>query len=85
MGNGRDTLNFAHMTGSTISVNVIDTEIENGNKVPRRRSSASIRPLSTTHYEHRVSMPFSNNTYAAFKKGNVVRGILCPSLTNSFR
>ncbi|XP_070498736.1 adenylyl cyclase 78C-like isoform X3 [Chironomus tepperi] len=85
MGNGRDTLNFAHMTGSTISVNVIDTEIENNNKVPRRRSSASIRPLSTTHYEHRVSMPFSNNTYAAFKKGNVVRGILCPSLTNSFR
>lgn len=36
-------------------------------------------------HEHHTSLPFSNNTYAAFKKGNVVRGILCPSLTNSFR
>uniref|UniRef100_A0A336M7K8 adenylate cyclase n=1 Tax=Culicoides sonorensis TaxID=179676 RepID=A0A336M7K8_CULSO len=26
-----------------------------------------------------------NNTYAAFKRGTVVRGILCPSMTNSFR
>jgi hypothetical protein len=38
-----------------------------------------------TQHEHHTSVPFSNNTYAAFKKGNVVRGILCPSLTNSFR
>lgn len=29
--------------------------------------------------------PFNNNAYAAFKKGNVVKGILCPSLTNSFK
>lgn len=36
-------------------------------------------------HEHHTTLPFSSNTYAAFKKGNVVRGILCPSLTNSFR
>lgn len=29
--------------------------------------------------------PFNNEAYSAFKRGNVVRGILCPSLTNSFR
>ncbi|XP_055640111.1 adenylyl cyclase 78C [Toxorhynchites rutilus septentrionalis] len=29
--------------------------------------------------------PLSSNTYAAFKRGNVVKGILCPSMTNSFR
>lgn len=85
MGNGTDSQNFGNTRNSMISVNIIDTEIENCNKLPRRRSSASIRPSNITHYEHRVSMPFSSNTYAAFKKGNVVRGILCPSLTNSFR
>jgi hypothetical protein len=44
----------------------------------------SNNPFGAQH-EHHTSLPFSNNTYAAFKKGNVVRGILCPSLTNSFR
>lgn len=29
--------------------------------------------------------PFNNDAYSAFKRGNVVKGILCPSLTNSFR
>ncbi|XP_049287164.1 adenylyl cyclase 78C isoform X1 [Anopheles funestus] len=29
--------------------------------------------------------PHTNNTYSAFKRGNVVKGILCPSMTNSFR
>lgn len=29
--------------------------------------------------------PFNNEVYSAFKRGNVVKGILCPSLTNSFR
>lgn len=29
--------------------------------------------------------PFSSEAYSAFKRGNVVKGILCPSLTNSFR
>lgn len=49
---------------------------------------SSRRPSSnqfTEQHEHKSSTPFSNNTYSAFKKGNVVRGILCPSLTNSFR
>ncbi|XP_062563434.1 adenylyl cyclase 78C [Armigeres subalbatus] len=29
--------------------------------------------------------PLSSNTYSAFKRGNVIKGILCPSMTNSFR
>ncbi|KAH8295658.1 hypothetical protein KR018_002165, partial [Drosophila ironensis] len=29
--------------------------------------------------------PLNNETYSAFKSGNVVKGILCPSLTNSFK
>ncbi|XP_038116124.1 adenylyl cyclase 78C [Culex quinquefasciatus] len=29
--------------------------------------------------------PLSSSTYSAFKRGNVVKGILCPSMTNSFR
>lgn len=28
---------------------------------------------------------FNNDAYSAFKRGNLVKGILCPSLTNSFR
>lgn len=28
---------------------------------------------------------FCNNIYSAFKRGNVIKGILCPSMTNSFR
>lgn len=39
----------------------------------------------SAQHEHHTTLPFCSNTYAAFKKGNVVRGILCPSLTNSFR
>lgn len=33
----------------------------------------------------RPKTPFNNEAYSAFKRGNVVKGILCPSLTNSFR
>lgn len=29
--------------------------------------------------------PFCNETYSAFKRGRVLRGILCPSMTNSFK
>lgn len=29
--------------------------------------------------------PLNNETYSAFKRANVVKGILCPSLTNSFK
>lgn len=85
--------NLQNMTNSTISVEFVDgvggcggSDIGNGSKkVIRRRSSVSINQLGTTHYEHRVSMPFSSTPHAVFKKGKVVRGILCPSLTNSFR
>ena len=46
--------------------------------------SAQSNQFAAQH-EHHTAIPFCNSTYAAFKKGNVVRGILCPSLTNSFR
>jgi hypothetical protein len=64
--------------------NFMDTHVvvEDSNKISRLNSTTG--PFTTQH-EHHTSVPFSNNTYAAFKKGNVVRGILCPSLTNSFR
>ncbi|XP_050071786.1 adenylyl cyclase 78C [Anopheles maculipalpis] len=42
--------------------------------------STAANPGSTTHIP-----PHTNNTYSAFKRGNVVKGILCPSMTNSFR
>ncbi|XP_055605260.1 adenylyl cyclase 78C-like [Uranotaenia lowii] len=29
--------------------------------------------------------PHCSSTYSAFKRGNVIKGILCPSMTNSFR
>lgn len=38
-----------------------------------------------THHEHKSSMTFPGNSYAGFKEGIVLKGILCPSLTNSFR
>jgi hypothetical protein len=72
----------------------IDNTINDMNKIMRMNShpsqfrgsyeGQSNNPFTAQH-EHHTSLPFSNNTYAAFKKGNVVRGILCPSLTNSFR
>ncbi|XP_037906761.1 adenylyl cyclase 78C isoform X1 [Hermetia illucens] len=31
------------------------------------------------------SRPFNSEIYSAFKRANVVKGILCPSLTNSFK
>ena len=56
------------------------------------RNSRQLMPVNSNsqsnvldQYEHHTAVPFSNNTYAAFKRGNVVRGILCPSMTNSFR
>lgn len=41
--------------------------------------------FTSQHVHHHSSVSFSKSGYAAFKKGNIVRGILCPSLTNSFR
>ena len=74
------------------NVNFVDSNNEDSNKINRLTSQhrqdsvggQSNNQFSTQH-EHHTSVPFCNNTYAAFKKGNVVRGILCPSLTNSFR
>jgi hypothetical protein len=42
------------------------------------RLNSTTGQFSISHHEHHSSVPFS-------KKGNIVRGILCPSLTNSFR
>ncbi|CRK99503.1 CLUMA_CG012822, isoform A [Clunio marinus] len=74
------------------SVNFRELHVEDLNKISRLSSQQyqeSLGVQSSTHFtaqhEHHTAVPFSNNTYAAFKKGNVVRGILCPSLTNSFR
>ena len=78
--------------GSNSSVNFKDIGSDDANKISRLNSQQyqdSSGRQSTNQFpaqhEHHTSIPFSNNTYAAFKKGNVVRGILCPSLTNSFR
>ncbi|XP_070498799.1 adenylyl cyclase 78C-like isoform X2 [Chironomus tepperi] len=82
-------------TNSTNNVSFIDINIEDSSRSnilsPQRTthesSNQSINqyPTSSQHDHYQTFMPFSNHTYAAFKKGNVVRGILCPSLTNSFR
>jgi hypothetical protein len=76
----------------TNNVNFTDLNGEDSNKInrlgsPQRQDSTEAQSTNqfTAQHEHHTSIPFSNNTYAAFKKGNVVRGILCPSLTNSFR
>lgn len=78
--------------GSNSSVNFKDVGSDDANKINRLNSQQHQDSLErqssnqfTAQHEHHTSIPFSNNTYAAFKKGNVVRGILCPSLTNSFR
>lgn len=74
------------------SVNFLDIHADDTNKISRLNSQQCHESVGgpsgnqfTAQHEHHTSVPFSNNTYAAFKKGNVVRGILCPSLTNSFR
>jgi hypothetical protein len=82
-------------TNSTNNVSFIDINVDDpcrSSKLSPQRcqdsSTQSINQhdsLSQREHFHSTFMPFSNNTYAAFKKGNVVRGILCPSLTNSFR
>jgi hypothetical protein len=75
------------------NVNFTDINGDDSNKISRLNSQQCQEDSTerqstnqfTAQHEHHTSIPFSNNTYAAFKKGNVVRGILCPSLTNSFR
>lgn len=84
-------------TNSTANVSFIDINVEDLNGRSNRLSPQRGGIDSSTHsinqygsqreqqQQHHSVLPFSNTTYAAFKKGNVVRGILCPSLTNSFR
>lgn len=78
--------------GVNNNVNFVDATNEDSNQINRLNSqqfqdstAGQSNNQFTAQHEHHTSVPFSNNTYAAFKKGNVVRGILCPSLTNSFR
>jgi hypothetical protein len=70
----------------------VSTNGDNLNKINKLETqqcqdSGERQPLNqfTAQHEHHTSTSFANSSYAAFKKGNVVRGILCPSLTNSFR
>lgn len=49
----------------------LDHELESGNSL----ASIAGQP----------QRPLNNEMYSAFKSGNVVKGILCPSLTNSFK
>lgn len=75
-------------TNSTANVSFIDINIEEANRNNRlspQRGGVDSSSQSINQSQHHAILPFSNTTYAAFKKGNVVRGILCPSLTNSFR
>lgn len=74
-------------TNSTANVSFIDINIDDPTRSSNRlspRGGADSSSQSINQQNH-ITLPFSNTTYAAFKKGNVVRGILCPSLTNSFR
>jgi hypothetical protein len=66
--------------GTNGNVNFLESET-----IRISRLNSQQCPDQLAQQEHHSTVPFSNNTYAAFKKGNVVRGILCPSLTNSFR
>ncbi|XP_032587114.1 adenylyl cyclase 78C [Drosophila mojavensis] len=75
------------------SVRIVEDKSGYGPK--RRTESCSIFGNSNFDYELEsgqsiASMagpqrPLNNETYSAFKSGNVVKGILCPSLTNSFK
>ncbi|KAM7358388.1 adenylyl cyclase 78C [Cochliomyia hominivorax] len=58
----------------------------------RRTESCSIFGSTSIDFDaeeegHKLPSPrpLSNDTYSAFKSGNVIKGILCPSLTNSFK
>ncbi|KAH8258604.1 hypothetical protein KR038_001357 [Drosophila bunnanda] len=76
------------------SVRIVEAKRAYGPK--RRTESCSI--FGNSNFEHDLESgnslasiagqpqrPLNNETYSAFKSGNVVKGILCPSLTNSFK
>ncbi|KAH8364552.1 hypothetical protein KR084_008004, partial [Drosophila pseudotakahashii] len=76
------------------SVRIVEAKRAYGPK--RRTESCSI--FGNSNFEHDLESgnslasiagqpqrPLNNEMYSAFKSGNVVKGILCPSLTNSFK
>ncbi|EDW78851.2 uncharacterized protein Dwil_GK12673 [Drosophila willistoni] len=77
------------------SVRIVEAKRAYGPK--RRTESCSI--FGNSNFDHDMESgqsisiitgsqpqrPLNNETYSAFKSGNVVKGILCPSLTNSFK
>lgn len=58
---------------------------------PKRRNYLFLPFSDAVDSKHQLSSPadcpdhLDDNAYAAFKRGKVVRGILCPSMTNSFK
>ncbi|XP_017096098.2 adenylyl cyclase 78C isoform X1 [Drosophila bipectinata] len=76
------------------SVRIVEAKRAYGPK--RRTESCSI--FGNSNFDHELESgnslasiagqpqrPLNNEMYSAFKSGNVVKGILCPSLTNSFK
>ncbi|XP_050335698.1 adenylyl cyclase 78C isoform X3 [Bactrocera neohumeralis] len=69
------------------SVRIVEQRMKLGPK--RRTESCSIFGNTSNYAEEGKPIseprPLNNQTYAAFKSANVIKGILCPSLTNSFK
>lgn len=65
--------NYSHECRRTLIINWTNFHWTGFHSFPDGTKSSNARP------------PFNNEAYSAFKRGNVVKGILCPSLTNSFR
>ncbi|XP_054085456.1 adenylyl cyclase 78C-like [Zeugodacus cucurbitae] len=72
------------------SVRIVEQRMKLG---PKRRTESCSIFGNTSNYDCETEegktisepRPLNNQTYAAFKSANVVKGILCPSLTNSFK
>ncbi|KAH8372208.1 hypothetical protein KR093_010596 [Drosophila rubida] len=93
-GSGSGGVGLAKQTPRRVqSVRIVEAKAGYGPK--RRTESCSIFGNSNFDYELESGQsiasiagpqrPLTNETYSAFKSGNVVKGILCPSLTNSFK
>ncbi|XP_017483068.1 PREDICTED: uncharacterized protein LOC108371962, partial [Rhagoletis zephyria] len=72
------------------SVRIVEQRMKLG---PKRRTESCSIFGNTSNYDCEADAcsptaqprPLTNQTYSAFKSANVVKGILCPSLTNSFK
>ncbi|XP_054734331.1 adenylyl cyclase 78C [Anastrepha obliqua] len=72
------------------SVRIVEQRMKLG---PKRRTESCSIFANTSNYDCEAEeckpvsqpRPLTNQTYSAFKSANVVKGILCPSLTNSFK